>query len=278
MRAMLSVCLACSLATLLLTVSAVTAGTPATWTPASLAGTVATGQSKQVTVSLTSADDLSNVSLRVVPELERFVSVSPATITSLPKGTVLRVTVTMSAPGDAQPGSYSGVLQLRHGNTIPKPLPITVSVCRCVSAKGASISYPAGWQLHGETLALNGPIALNNFANAYLQGGLVPSGGAEVDITTVPIPTIALGDFISAELVDATIEFTSTLSVGGEVGTRVAYSDQFTPSLTYKNVALYVPHRALLYKIYLSYRAGDAGEKSFLDAFTEVLNSVKFAP
>jgi hypothetical protein len=73
--------------------------------------------------------------LRVVPSLAQYVTVSPGTITNLAKGQNLEVTVTLSLPIDSSAESINGTIQLRSSDkgTIPKPLPVLLSVvCPCL--------------------------------------------------------------------------------------------------------------------------------------------------
>jgi len=246
-----------------------------TWNPTSVTDSVATGQTKTLRVSFTSSQPASNVSVDIVPALLPFVRVSPTTLPSVAQGQTIHVTLTLSASKNSPVGTVQGVIQVRVGPVLAKPLPVNITICRCVTAKGVSLDYPSNWQLNSQLLDLNGPIALNTFSNAYGEGGIIPNGGAEIDITTIPLPTQPLSGFIAKELVDAVIESTTAVTVIGETATQVTYIDTYTPGLSYKNVAIYFPHGTLLYKLYLSYRAGDPAEPQFLAEFQQVVNSLQ---
>src|SRR3989442_10946110 len=53
-----------------------------TWTPASIIQKISAGQSKTVPVSFSASENISNVVVRVVPELQTFVQVAPASFGS----------------------------------------------------------------------------------------------------------------------------------------------------------------------------------------------------
>ena len=52
----------------------------------------------------------------------------------------------------------------------------------------------------------------------------------------------------------------------------------FGPAITYSNIALFCPSTSgvTLYKIHLSYNAGDPAESQILSNFQQVLNTVQF--
>jgi hypothetical protein len=258
--------------------AATSATPPVAWTPASLTDQVATGQTKKVTVTFTSSEAASNVTVRVVPALSPFVQVSPSLLPDVQAGQSVPLTLALSAAGAAPLGTFDGTIQLRDsgGGVLAKPFPVTLTICRCITAKSVSITYPAGWQLHSTVLDLGGPIALNNFGNAYGEGGITPRGGATINITTIPLPPGNLSDFITKEVGDGTLESTTQITVGGAAATEVVFVDTYTPTVSQKTVAVYVPHGTLLYKVYLSYQAGDSSESSFLSALQQVLSSFTF--
>jgi hypothetical protein len=252
------------------------------WTPQTLSETVGQGQTRTEVVSLVSSKNLENVTALIVPELQSYLTVSPDTF-SVSAGTPLTVTLKFSASSSDPLNTFNGTIHLRNNgsnSTIDQPLPITLTICRCVVTKGFSLNFPSSseWQLDSHAIELCGPIALNNFGNVYIQGGIIPSGGAAIDITAIPLPSITLPEFITKELIDSTIESQTAISVAGSPATRVVFSDTYTPSLTYKTIVVYIPNQAQLYKFYISYRSGDSLEDEFITAFQQVLDSVKFAP
>ncbi|MFI5398534.1 MAG: choice-of-anchor X domain-containing protein [Candidatus Binatia bacterium] len=154
--------------------------------------------------------------------------------------------------------------------------PGTLNIWQSVATNGLALNYPPAFQINPGPLSLGGPIALNNYGSVYEEGGSIPPGGADIDITSIPLPSSPLSDFITKELQAATITSTTTRQVGGEVGTEVLYTADFTPAATEKSVAVYVPHGSTLYKFFLSYNAGDPQEAQFLASFNQILNAVQF--
>src|SRR5262249_15619766 len=140
-----------------------------------------------------------------------------------------------------------------------------------VRANGVSLHYPAGWAMNQQVLQLGGPIALRNFS-AYLRGGIIPGGGAEIEITHVPQSTQPLDAIVKSEL---GIEGTPQ-AVDGQAAVRAFYVDDFAPGLSYESIAVYSFHDNLLYKFFLSYRAGDPQKQNFINNFDEVIASTHF--
>jgi len=98
------------------------------WTPATVTSEVAREYSKTVPVSFISSEDVTNVQVRVVPELQPFVQVRPAAFAVINKGQTASVTVIFSASKTAPFGTVKGTIQLRVGNTLAKPLPVSLLV------------------------------------------------------------------------------------------------------------------------------------------------------
>jgi len=118
------------------------------WNAPSISEIIKPGESKQAQVVLSAQSAIPAGTLRVVPELQPFLSVTPSTIPALAKGQTLAVTLNFSAKIDALPGTTTGTVQLRDntsGTTIAKPLPVAFSVQwdRANDPKtGVSFSYP----------------------------------------------------------------------------------------------------------------------------------------
>jgi hypothetical protein len=167
--------------------------------------------------------------------------------------------------------SYGGSTQ---GFTVNRY--VTIPAAQSAISGGVQVPIPAGFQADIGTLSLAGPLSLNNFATHYPEGGVVPAGGAVVDITSLPVPADSLSDFIATELAGANIASTKAITVGGSPATEVTYSDSYTAMLTIKEVGVYVVRGNTLHKIYLSYQAGDPNETTFLADFQHILNSLQF--
>src|SRR5260221_3359576 len=57
-----------------------------------------------------------------------------------------------------------------------------------VEGKGAQVRLPANWKCNERLLTAGGPISCTNFTGPYQSGGLLPPGGAEIEITRIPRP------------------------------------------------------------------------------------------
>jgi hypothetical protein len=90
-------------------------------------------QSSQV-ISVKFLQDSNGVVARVVPEMQKWVTVSPSRIGDVAKGEVIDITVTINTSPDDSVGTFAGVIQLRQliaGNPekiIAKPLPVVLTV------------------------------------------------------------------------------------------------------------------------------------------------------
>jgi hypothetical protein len=143
---------------------------------------------------------------------------------------------------------------------------------------GLSLHYPEDWQLNPRLNMEDDPISFNNFNSSYLRGGIIPMGGADIDIAYFPGVRSPAPQLIASELSDTNqrqIE-EHTYKIGGKNGTRVFYTDVYARGFTYKNIAIYVPHEDGLYKFFLTYHEGDSHEKAFTDDFEHILKSVRF--
>jgi hypothetical protein len=253
------------------------------WTPANIQVILPLGSSTSSQVTFVSDLALPNATLEVVPELASFLKIQPSHLSKIQGGRTQQLLITFSAPTNATLGNYDGTIRARIGaRTIPQTLKVTLTLTNplpgTVTNKGISVTIPPGFRLDKDALALGGPISLNNFNNNFLRGGIIPQGGVEIDVTSIPLPKPPLNDLIAAELEGSTITSSVTTVVGGESATEVFYTDVFGPSLTYSNVAVYVPHLTTVYKIYLSYRSDDPTETQILAAFQQMISTIQFNP
>lgn len=120
-----------------------------------------------------------------------------------------------------------------------------------VESRGARVQVPDGWSANAELIAASGPINLTTFGGKYESGGLLPEGGAEIDITSVPAPQ-SVADYVRAEIGG------SPVLEEAAGGIRTSYVEEVAPGLSYQTVALYVPRGPVLYKFYLTFEAGNA--------------------
>src|SRR2546427_4904015 len=102
------------------------------WSQAGVTSSVTQGSSKTVSVSFVSTEDLSNVSVSIVPALAPYVRASPVSFGSIAAGSTVTVKLKFSAPGNATGGTVDGTLHLRDSGqskrTYARPLPVTVNI------------------------------------------------------------------------------------------------------------------------------------------------------
>jgi hypothetical protein len=147
-----------------------------------------------------------------------------------------------------------------------------------VQRLGVSVRYPEDWKINPRLSLQEDPINFNNFNSSYLEGGIIPMGGADIDIAYFPGVNGPVPELVSGELADADEKQIDehTYKIGGRKGTRVFYTDVYTRGFAYKNVAVYVPHEDGLYKFFLTYHQGDPNENAFNEDFEHILKSVRF--
>jgi hypothetical protein len=180
-------------------------------------------------------------------------------------------------------GTFTAQVNLNPSTTSPIQLEVSAafqgSLLRVLSSpKSISITgTPNGFTLDPSPLSYGGPVSFNNFDNAYIQGGIIPSGGAEIDATAIPLPTSSLNSYITTvELQGSTNISTSSVTVSGIICTEAFYTDTFG-SLIYDNVAAYCPSGSSLDKFYLSYRDGDPNANTYVANFQQFLNGTTLA-
>jgi hypothetical protein len=100
------------------------------WEPTSVTQTVSTGVTRVVTLTFTSRVPLTDVELVVVPELQSLVSVSPATIATVPPNTSIQVQITIvgTGPSDRTVTGTVRIKRARSSSTEARPLPVTITV------------------------------------------------------------------------------------------------------------------------------------------------------
>ncbi|MGH7751032.1 MAG: hypothetical protein ACREQ5_40645, partial [Candidatus Dormibacteria bacterium] len=142
-----------------------------------------------------------------------------------------------------------------------------------------SLSTPAGFTIATGLLAVGGPLLLNTFNSNYIQGGIIPDGGADINVNMVPFYP-PLDDYPDSQLNGTTITSRVPITVSGVSCIQVFYTDSFGEKnpLIYKNEVIYCPSGKSLYRFELSYHAGDSKESQYLSRFQQVINNAQFAP
>jgi len=170
-----------------------------------------------------------------------------------------RVTLNENTPGNVRfrvSAAFRGVL----ARVLSPIIPVLI------------LTPPTGFAANLAPLLAGGPLAFNNFGGLYGQGGTLPPGGAEIDVTRVPLPPPPLSDFIALETRGSTITLSDVIVVSGISCARVYYTDVYTPTMSLKNLAVYCPSGNILFKFYLSYLSGDSNESQLLLRFQQFLN------
>jgi len=147
------------------------------------------------------------------------------------------------------------------------------SAPRIVQAQGLSFNLPPGFLFHGEIADAGGPVSLRNF-DQYLGGGVVPQGGAEIEVTSVPAGSTSMQALLRTETNASSSQATAVDTLPAQVA---SYTDAFAPGFSYDSEAAYVAQNGRIYKFFLTYRSGDAGFATYRQAFATVLNTTHFS-
>jgi len=117
-----------------------------TWSEPRIEINLSPGQQSIRQLAFTSTENLSEVSLRIVPEISQFVSVSPSSIPIVNANGPQPVTLNFAIPAQTALGNYEGVIQVRSSNsTVPATLKILVRVVFqnfSDTTSGVSFQYP----------------------------------------------------------------------------------------------------------------------------------------
>jgi hypothetical protein len=110
------------------------AGPVVNWEPNKFEITQIQGTQSIHVIKAKFTEELHDIIVRVVPAIQPFVSVSPASIGVIQRDDNLELTITVNVPPDANVGEYDGVIQLRQATVgenqrvIAKPFPIVLVV------------------------------------------------------------------------------------------------------------------------------------------------------
>ena len=100
-----------------------------TWAPGKIDQSIALGERKDLTVSFTSSGNLDNANLWVVPELQPFMTVEPASFKAIKVNTPYEVKLHLFAPPNSKMGVYDGTVHLRVGSkTYPQQLKVNLQI------------------------------------------------------------------------------------------------------------------------------------------------------
>jgi hypothetical protein len=180
------------------------------------------------------------------------------------------------------PAVVQGSVQIQKQQNPPlvvygSPLQVNLNVTwPSVAMDGVSLTYPATWQLNQDTLTNTQVIQLTNFGNAYLGGGIIPSGGAQISLPSYLQSSTTIAQLIASDTAGDTVDSTQQVTVGGANATRVESEIQFGQYLSYKRIAYYIPHGQVIYKLMLDYNIDDPNEATLLSQLQSILSTLTF--
>jgi len=104
-------------------------GPPISWSPTSVNRTAFPGSSFEVNVTFSSNINLESVDLQFVPEIAKFITVTPEHMATVGLGVTNYVHFIVNIPAGTFPGVYEGTLHVRTGRrTVPDTLKIVLQV------------------------------------------------------------------------------------------------------------------------------------------------------
>jgi hypothetical protein len=140
-----------------------------------------------------------------------------------------------------------------------------------LESKTLAIRYPKELNFAKEVHDNGGPLSLRTFT-AYARGGVVPTGGCEIEITNTRVTASSIDAVLTAEVGS---DSHTRETVGGLPAVRATYTDTY-PGFSLTSVAVYAVNGNLLHKFFASWRTGDAQQASCLDKFNQTLQTVRF--
>jgi hypothetical protein len=156
--------------------------------------------------------------------------------------------------------------------TPTNPPATATNVPTVVRGPGLTFNLPQGFHFHGEIADAGGPVSLRNF-DQYLGGGVVPQGGSEIEITSVPAGATSPQTLLREETQSQSSQGTTVDTLPAQIA---SYTDAFAAGFSYDSQAAYVMQDGRIYKFFLTYRSGDAGAAGYRQAFSTVLNTTHF--
>lgn len=106
------------------------------WTPNKLNIEQMQGTQSTHTVTFTASEDVQGVVARIVPSLQKWLTIAPATIGDLQKGQIIQMVIAVNVPQGEPIGTHGGVIELRLNQAgqpqkiLAKPLPINLKITR----------------------------------------------------------------------------------------------------------------------------------------------------
>ena len=150
--------------------------------------------------------------------------------------------------------------------------PSTSTAQKSYVAASFSLDYPGSWVASTTSF-----FSLNNFGGKYQNGGMIPVGGAEIDVVTTTVYS-SVSEIMTTELMSATNVATSTVTLDNIVCKKAVYDNSYATGFPSDDTSIYCLRGSELWKIYFSYHAGDPAAQEYVSDFSMVLNSIKFLP
>lgn len=185
---------------------------------------------------------------------------APEVKSTAPTGT------TQTAPAGSPSGMNSSTVSASASGTPG----MTITFNGAYSNSAFSLTYPNGWQI----ISFGPTFSLTTFGNAYVDGDVIPSGGAEIDIATTTVYN-NLGTIMQTELLSATNVTTTAVTVDDTACAEASYNNTYTGGIASQDIAVYCEQGTELWKMYLSYRENDPDGSAHIAAFKSVLASMK---
>jgi hypothetical protein len=104
------------------------------WRPNKLNIEQMQGTQSTHTVSFTASEDVQGVVARIVPSLQKWVTIAPATIGDIQKGQTVQMVIAINVPQNESIGTHGGVIEFRLNQAgkpqknLAKPLPINLKI------------------------------------------------------------------------------------------------------------------------------------------------------
>ncbi len=205
------------------------------------------------------------LTILVVIAVVAWVDIKSAKAPEVPGGASVNTsTVAVASSSAPSTGSSTGV-------TASSSAP-SLTIQKFYGNGSFSFSYPTAWVI--ETYA---PFSMNNFKSKYASGGIIPEGGAVIQVVT-STSYGPLQDIMTTQLMSSTNVVTSTVVVGGVTCAKANYQNTYPGGIASRDISIYCKRGTSLWEIFLSYRAVDPAGLAHVSDFNSVLASMKFLP
>ena len=148
----------------------------------------------------------------------------------------------------------------------------TVTLMTAYTGPSFFFNYPNTW-----TYSPAADFLITNFGGKYATGGVIPTGGAQVNVATTSLSG-PVSDIIDTELMSANNKVLSTVTVDKIACQKAVYEANYAPGASSEDISIYCSRGSTLYKIYLSYGVSDPKGAAHVTDFNMMLDSTKFLP